>query len=146
MSMKELRKGLFISVVLIPFSYACAQCLKWWESLHVVSEYIYFHRLSRDKTCKLPYSTFLSVMSFQFQLSSAASISSSFPMVKLQSVLFIYFVTKKKSSALAFLGFMFVGRVQSHIYSLGEVPRAPCVETWEPLPVWLCYLRHRTMN
>lgn len=64
MSLNELRKGLFISVVLISFSYGCAQCLKWWEHLHVVSEYIYFDKLSRDKTRKLPYSTFLSLMSF----------------------------------------------------------------------------------
>lgn len=96
MSLKELRKGLFISVVLIPFSYGCAQCLKWWEHLHVVSAYIYFDKLSRDEIWKLPYSTFLYVMSFQFQSSSAPSFSSSFPTVKLQSVLFIYFVKNKK--------------------------------------------------
>lgn len=84
MSLKELRKGLFISVVLIPFSYGCAQCLKWWERLHVVSEYIYFDKLSRDETWRLPYFTFLSVMSFQFQSSFVSSMSSSFPTVKLQ--------------------------------------------------------------
>lgn len=92
MSLKELRKGLFIFVVLIPFSYGCAQCLKWWEHLHVVSEYIYFDKLSRDETWKFPYSTFLSVMSFQFQSSFISSMSSSFPMVKSSVAIFIYFV------------------------------------------------------
>jgi len=83
----------YFCYMLIPFTYSCAECLKWWEHLHVVCEYISSDMLSRDNM-EITISYFL--ICHKFPIPTLFFISSSFSIVQTQSVLLIYFGMNRK--------------------------------------------------